>query len=367
MTMQPTRRQLVSTLGAAIALPAIPALPACGNAAPYEAAVASTWRHADKTVTAGAATLHELVRYATLAANGHNTQPWRFALESDAVTIRPDASRRTPAVDPDDHHLWVSLGCATENLLQAALANGLLGDVSVADEAVHIALRPVPVQRSAMFDAIVRRQCTRSRYDGSALSAQDIETLNSVSSSPTVSVQWLLDKTRLEGVVDFVSRGVKAQMADAAFVAELKNWIRFSHHDAVATRDGLFSASSANPVLPHWLGSRAFNLVFTSDSEIERYTKQLRSSAGVAVFVAAKADIAHWVDVGRAYQRFALQATAMNVRNAFLNQPVEVPAVRHEFASWLGVGAARPDLVVRFGRAAPLPQSLRRPVESVLA
>eukprot|EP01042_Synura_sphagnicola_P015453 gene15453-19562_t len=58
----------------------------------------------------------DLVRYASLAANGHNTQPWRFALASSSITLLPDFSRRTPAVDPDDHHLFVSLGCACENL-----------------------------------------------------------------------------------------------------------------------------------------------------------------------------------------------------------------------------------------------------------
>ena len=36
--------------------------------------------------------------------------------------------RRTLVVDPDDHYLFVSLGCVTENLVHAALANGLHGD-----------------------------------------------------------------------------------------------------------------------------------------------------------------------------------------------------------------------------------------------
>ncbi|MGH1559991.1 hypothetical protein ACRAWD_24530 [Caulobacter segnis] len=31
-----------------------------------------------------------------------------------AIEILPDLSRRTPVVDPDDHHLFVSLGCALE-------------------------------------------------------------------------------------------------------------------------------------------------------------------------------------------------------------------------------------------------------------
>lgn len=51
----------------------------------------------------------EFVRFATLAANGHNTQPWKFHLAPGRIEILPDFSRRTPVVDPDDHHLFASL------------------------------------------------------------------------------------------------------------------------------------------------------------------------------------------------------------------------------------------------------------------
>lgn len=68
-----------------------------------------------------------LVRHATLAASSHNTQPWKFRREHSAITILPDWSRRCPVVDPDDHHLYASLGCAAENLLLAAQATGLKG------------------------------------------------------------------------------------------------------------------------------------------------------------------------------------------------------------------------------------------------
>jgi hypothetical protein len=40
--------------------------------------------------------------------------------------------------------------------------------------------------------------------------------------------------------------------------------------------------------------------------------------------------------------------------------------VRTQFAQWLGLGAARPDLVVRFGRGSQMPYSLRRPVANVI-
>jgi len=84
------------------------------------------------------------------------------------------------------------------------------------------------------------------------------------------------------------------------------------------------------------------------------------------IFVGERADSACWFEVGRAYEHFALAATALGVRTAFVNQPVEVPAVRTQFAQWLGLGAARPDLVVRFGSGSQMPYSLRRPVADVI-
>ena len=54
--------------------------------------------------------LRGLIRYATLAPNGHNAQPWRFRAQDGGIAILPDLTRRTPVVDPDDHHLFVSLG-----------------------------------------------------------------------------------------------------------------------------------------------------------------------------------------------------------------------------------------------------------------
>ena len=69
-------------------------------------------------------TLAAILESATLAPSSHNTQPWLFSGGTDQVTIRPDLTRATPAVDPDNHHLFASLGCAAENLGLAASAAG---------------------------------------------------------------------------------------------------------------------------------------------------------------------------------------------------------------------------------------------------
>ena len=87
------------------------------------------------------AQMRELVRYATLAANGHNTQPWKFAIRENAIEIHPDYTRRLPAVDPHDRELWISLGCALENLLQASRAIGYAPEVTYPDTADFIRVR----------------------------------------------------------------------------------------------------------------------------------------------------------------------------------------------------------------------------------
>jgi hypothetical protein len=313
--------------------------------------------------------VRELVRFATLAPSSHNTQCWKFSVEGKGVTILPDLSRRCPAVDPDDHHVFVTLGCAAENLAQAALAHGLHADTrfDATRGAILVALTPTPAQSSPLYQAIPVRQCTRGDYDGKPLSTDELKLLERAGTSTGVRMLLLTERPAVESVLDHVLQGNTAQMADPAFVKELKTWIRFNSAAALRTNDGLYSVCSGSPNIPSWIGDVAFGWFFTPKGENDKYARQIRSSAGIAVFVGEAADKARWVDVGRAYERFALQATALGIRNAFLNQPVEVAAVRPPFAAALGLAGQRPDLVVRFGRGPTLPPSLRRPVESVLA
>jgi hypothetical protein len=311
--------------------------------------------------------LRELVRSATLAASSHNTQPWKFALAERAIAILPDFTRRTPVVDPDDHHLFVSLGCATENLVHAAHACGLHADVRVHEDSIDVAFDDTKPVRSPLVEAIPVRQCSRSRYDGRPLTATQLRALEDVAHGDGVEAVVMTAASQIEAVLDYVTRGNAAQIGDRAFVEELKTWIRFSEAEAARTGDGLFSRTTGNPVVPRWLGTRLLGALLTPKSENDKCAKQLRSSAAVIVFASDMNDRQHWIEVGRCYERFALQATALGIRTAFLNQPVEVAPLRAQFATWLNLGGRRPDLVVRFGRGPTMPRSLRRPIEQVLA
>jgi hypothetical protein len=363
--MDITRRRFGAT---SMALGAPSLLTACGGGA-YDGAVRALWRHGEVDRNDAAALRRELVRYATLAPSSHNTQCWKFRIEDAAITIAPDRTRRCPAVDPDDHHLFVSLGCAAENLAQAALAHGLkaLATFDASRDALRLALDATAPATSPLFQAIPQRQTTRAEYDGQPLAANELRLLEQAAAGNGVKLVLLTDKTMMDKVLEFVVQGNTAQMNDKAFVDELKAWIRYNGSDAVRLGDGLYGASSGNPTLPSWLGPLVFDFVFKPKSENDKYARHVRSSAGIAVFVGPSNDKAGWIEAGRAYERFALQATALGVRTAHLNQPVEVAALRPQLASFLGIAGQRPDLVIRFGRGPTLPPSLRRPVQAVIA
>ena len=314
--------------------------------------------------------MHDLVRQAILAPSSHNTQCWRFQIAQKSISIAPDLTRRCPVVDPDDHHLFVSLGCATENMVHAALAIGLHAVPRFdpgGDGLIAVNLEATQKRVSPLFQAISERQCTRGDYDGQAISPTELRQLEQAGTGDGVSVRLLTARPAIENVLEGVVAGNTAQMNNAAFVAELKAWIRSGADEARRTGDGLVAGAAGNPALPRWLGSRMMGLFFTPKSENERYVRQIRNSAGIAVFVSERSDKAHWVEAGRCYERFALQATALGIRNAFLNQPVEVGTIRPQFAAWLGIASKqRPDLVVRFGRGPAMPLSMRRPVQAVL-
>ena len=311
--------------------------------------------------------LADLVRYATLAANGHNTQPWRFAATAGGVSLRPDFGRRTPAVDPDDHHLFASLGCAAENLSIAARARGRGGDiVDASAEGLQVDLSPGAAEAQPLLRAIPERQSTRGIYDGSALTPEEAGRLVQAAALHGVEALFIDAPERVEQVLALVLEGNARQIADPAFVAELKGWIRFSPAQAARTGDGLFSGSAGSPSLPSWLGPRLFGLVFNAEAENAKYAAQVRSSAGLIVLVAPRDDPRGWVAAGRACQRLMLQATLDGLKCAFVNQAVEVPEMRTELRGLLGLGERRPNLVLRVGRGPALPKSLRRPVAGVL-
>lgn len=359
-----SRRRFITTAALAGAGAAAAYVPYSFYAAKsqYERAARQTWRHFESVPAGDGAVCH-----AGAFESQHSVLevPARGEVDRDPAGLRTVLSRRrsgrsSPLHQPGQRGRKPDPGGAGHGLSRNPTFN------AGASESLEIMREPTPATRSPLFEAIPFRQSTRAEYDGRPLTNEELKLLEAAGTGNGVQVILLTEKQAMEKVLDYVIEGNTAQMRDAAFVRELKQWIRFNGAQAASTGDGLFSAASGNPTAPAWLGGLLFDAFFKEEAENDKYARHVRSSAGIAVFVSAVSDKTHWIEVGRAFERFALQARVLGVRSAHLNQPVEVAALRPQFAQSLGIAAGRPDLVIRFGRGHELPRSLRRPVEQVL-
>jgi hypothetical protein len=335
----------------------------------YNRQVRQTWDTPFRNEATLSGQMRELIRYATLAPSGHNTQPWKFAVHGNTIQILPDYTRRLPAVDPQDRELWISMGCALENLVIAADAAGYGTEVMYptpeADSLTLHLSRSSAQSPVLLMEAIPHRQNNRSLYDGRSVSLTEIKKMEAIKSDAGISTQIFTDNTHKEAIIEYIKEGDRRQFGDPAFVNELVSWMRFNKPEALHSRDGLYTLCTGNPTVPRWLGKQ-FLTAASAGQQADTSAKKARSSSGLIVIAAAMDDKRHWIEAGRLYERLVLTLTASGIQVAFLNQPVEVPALRSQFQSYLQLGTAQPQLLLRFGYADPLPHSLRRPLEEVL-
>jgi len=170
----------------------------------YEEAVSKVWRPISSPINDKNLLKRELVRYARLAASSHNTQCWKFKIRDNSITIFPDFNRRCPIVDPDNHHLFVSLGAASEDLLQAALYFGLLGEVNFnvdGNQTVDIKLIPTKSIPTPLIKSIPERQCTLAEYDSQELSVQELNLLEIAGSGDGVHILLHAKEQAMENII----------------------------------------------------------------------------------------------------------------------------------------------------------------------
>lgn len=87
---------------------------------------------AELTLPAGSELpLKSLCAAAMRAPSVQNSQPWLFNIESSRIILLADMSRHIPALDPTARQLFLSAGCALENIDVAARASGLRANIKI--------------------------------------------------------------------------------------------------------------------------------------------------------------------------------------------------------------------------------------------
>lgn len=337
-----------------------------------------------------------LVRAAILAANPHNTQPWLFKVTDRRVELYADMIRNLGTFDPYLREMHLGLGCAVENMVLAAVANGYEASVTLSEGTLGplpTTLQPTPVARldlspgtqtgSNLYDAIPRRHTNRGAYDrDQSLPPEALETIRQMAEEHADMHVFLYtaeaEKAKFR---EAVIQATEAIISDTPMVHDSERWFRHSWADIQKFRDGPTLDAAGLPPLRMALAKL---LPRPSAQANHRYWLDATRDVHVAtapvfglIAVRDLYDRAQTMRAGRAWQRMHLWATTQGIAMQPLNQPVELvdrerqlnkpPHAAQVLAELTGEPAWKPTFAFRAGypeRAALA--SPRRPVEQVV-
>ena len=274
-----------------------------------------------------------LVRAAILATNPHNRQPWFFHGTQTQINLYADRQRNLGTVDPFLREMHIGLGCALENLLVAAPANGyrtqvtLLPDAS--DEALvaHIDLAPGSAPVSDLYPMIPQRHTNRYLYDtGRPVTTTTLDALSALNDDPEVHVFWFASADMHQRVGNLMVDAAHAFVADKAQDGDTAHWYRATWQDIQQHRDGITLDAAG---LPDW--ERVIGKVLPPASQAQQDATFLQNTANQVATAGAFGllavrdgqDRTQQLRAGRVWERMQLWATKEGLAMQPLNQVVE--------------------------------------------
>ncbi len=311
----------------------------------------------------------QIASYASKAPSGHNTQPWKFHIADDTITVIPNFEVTLPVVDGNNRELFISLGCAVENLWIAANHFGYttqIAEYSRKGILLKLTKKDRTIENS-LFHQIEKRQTNRSVYNGNQVSDDILQQLQSLPKEDAVQFYFAKIGTPLaDTITKYIRKGNEIQMNNVAFKNELLSWMRFNKKQVAATQNGLSYLVFGNPSLPGIFAHPIVSLFLKPNVQNKSDRKKIGSSSHFVLCTTQNNTFKEWLDLGRSLQRFLLKTTEMGISYAFLNQPCEIPQLAIALQKELPIHKEYPTVILRIGYANPVPYSPRKNMETLL-
>lgn len=311
-----------------------------------------------------AAQLGFLVRYAILAPSVRNTQPWAFSVKGNRVHLIADLRKAQPVADPDRRELYISLGCALENLLVAGEHFGFghviayFPERGAPDLVATVTFEPGGTPSRARAGATLASILKRQNDDGLFRPAPVPERLQMrlLACCADADIQILLTDDRpFRNWIDALTHEAdRAELANPRFRKELEYWIGQGVFGSPPSRERLRHAANTRPELAE---------------HVARRDHAILESATLLGLICARGDspVLH-VRVGQLFERVWLTATALGVSINPMSQTMRHPQLRDAVAELLPSRGWMPHHLFRLGIGSRTAgqRTPRRPVDDVV-
>ncbi len=284
-----------------------------------------------------------LVRAAILAANPHNTQPWLFKVTNSKIELFADIDRNLGTMDVFLREMAIGLGCAVENMLLTAEAEGYRYKLELKKRTLK---KPFPSQKpelvatlyllgkmnrnvSKLYKAIPSRHTDRAPYKKErAIPIDKLATLLSLNNDKAElkSFFFTSEPKRMLFSAGCV-KATKAIINDKKMSQDSSSWFRHDWDEVQKHKDGPFiDTAGVSPFL------RAVVKILPPVSEKMANDGWLEStklgceSSPVLGFIAVRNlyDGIQSMRAGQLWQRMHLWATTQGISMQPINQMCEI-------------------------------------------
>jgi hypothetical protein len=305
-----------------------------------------------------------LLRYAILAPSTKNTQPWRFSVGEDTIGIFADLSRWQRVSDLGRRELYISLGCALENLLVAIEDFGFGHLVqyfphSTNEElAATVTMHPGgdrSVYRAGLsLASITERRTRHGLYANKPVTGTSRDRLLHCSGDLGLRIDLIEDPAIQSRVIELNLHADEMEFADPTFRKELGYWVG----------QGVFGT----PCVLSKLGQALLSRVNLGRAIGKRNAAALASAPLIGLISTRSDDRPSQVRAGQALERVWLHATSMGIALQPMSQALEIPTLRADLCGVISEEGWIPQQVFRLGypvRSLPH-HTPRRPLHEVL-
>lgn len=275
-----------------------------------------------------------IVAAGILASNPHNSQPWIFQITGSSVDLFADPSRQIGVIDPFRREMYIGLGCALENMILAAEAEGFAATLKLmpnpADEthAAHLELIPAAARPSDLYAAIPSRHTDRSAYDTARpVSPETLASMSQLVTGEDVRLFWFADEAAREKFGQVAVAAAEALVADEQQSLDSHAWWRQDWSELQEKADGL--TLDAQGLSPFITGVAKFMPDGSRQQNDQIFVKNMREvnvpTAAAFGILAVKDELDNMqrLACGRDWQRIHLWGATQGLAFQPLNQMCE--------------------------------------------
>lgn len=303
-----------------------------------------------------AATFRKILEYAVLAPSSHNSQPWRFEIGQDEISILKDLSRRLPISDANDRQLYISLGCAITNILVAADYFGFSVEVKYFPKGIdsagvaNICLGSnTQVQKEQrlghLFSFIESRVTNRNKYESRLPEDTFLKTIKSFSTDE-LAINLVIDRGEKNQVADIVLASLGEAMADKKFRNELSHYLK---SNITKSKTGMPGYSLGFPLMVSLIAPILIRYINVSKLSRKKDKSLLKEFTPLFMIVSTKYnDPLSWLKAGQIYQRIALLAESKGIKSSIMAAPIQIEDYYKRLQEVLKINF-RPQIFSRLG------------------